>query len=169
MGKLILLIEDDDQEQAVLSRYLEFVGARVVVAGDGEEGIRKAIEDRPDLILLDMRLPKLDGWAVIQRIQMHPETSGIPVVAVTGMELESERLEAAGFCGYLRKPFTPYHVLEEVERCLGTLNEPLEPAAGDRRSGDPRTSYHPVDRGARRGGRGRAAPAPNPSTSSSSA
>ena len=140
MGKLILLIEDDDQEQLVLARYLEFVGARVVVAGDGEEGMRKAVEARPDLILLDMRLPRLDGWAVIQRIQMHPATSGIAVVAVTGMEIEAERLEAAGFCGYLRKPLAPYRVLEEVERCLGTVGLPSEPSTGGRSSNgrDPR-------------------------------
>lgn len=127
MRKLILLIEDDDQEQLVFSTYLEFVGARVVVAGNGEEGLRRAIEEPPDLILLDMRLPGMDGWSVMQRFHMHPATSSVPVVAVTGLEIDRARLEGAGFCGYLQKPLTPYRVLEEVERCLGQVTTTRDP------------------------------------------
>ena len=123
MSKLILLIEDHEDQRIVVSRYLEFAGARVLYAADGETGVWMAAEYIPDLVLLDMRLPGLDGWAVMKRLQSHPDTSGIPVVALTGLDLPAEELEAAGFCGYLQKPLTPYNVLEEVERCLGRISD----------------------------------------------
>jgi CheY-like chemotaxis protein len=126
MSNLILLIEGHQENRRILSRYLEFVGARTLGAGSGAVGLRLAAEHSPDLILLDMEMPGDDGWAVMAKLQTHPVSSGIPVVALTEPQRESEKLEAAGFCGYLEKPLIPFVVLEEVERCLGPVQSERE-------------------------------------------
>jgi CheY-like chemotaxis protein len=122
--RTILIIEDREDEREILSRYLEFVGAGVLQASSGDEGILAAENEVVDLILLDLSLPALDGWQVMERLQQRPATAMIPVVALTAQPLEWEELEAAGFCGCLEKPLNPYVVAEEVERCIGRLDTP---------------------------------------------
>lgn len=129
MSRTILIVEDDPDERRIFSMYFRFVGGEIVEAGNGEEALRAAADHRPDLVLLDLSMPVMDGWETIRRLQTDPETRHIPVVAVTGHHLPWERLEEAGFCGYLMKPLAPYQVLKEVERCLGPIGDPGEAAA----------------------------------------
>ena len=124
MSKRILLVEETVDDRTVFSSYLEFVGAEVLVAEDAEETVAIAAEHRPELILIGMGGTGVDGWAVMRRLQINPATSSIPVVALMETDVSSERLDAAGFCGYLWKPIAPFQLLEEVERCIGSIGEP---------------------------------------------
>jgi two-component system cell cycle response regulator DivK len=135
MNKTILVVEDHPEERAIFSTYLRFVGGRLLTAPHGREGLRMAREHRPDLILLDLSMPVMDGWETIRRLREDAATSWIPVIAITAHHLEWERLEEAGFCGYLEKPIAPYRVLEEVERCLGSLHEDPEAPRNTSRPG----------------------------------
>jgi CheY-like chemotaxis protein len=119
--KTILVVDDDPEERTIFASYLQFVGGTTVEASHGEEGVRIAREVHPDLILLDITTPVLDGWGTMEQLQRSPETADIPVIAVTAHHLGGERLERAGFCGYLQKPISPHRVLEAIERCLGRL------------------------------------------------
>ena len=120
--KTVLVIDDNPHQRAILSRYLQFVGAKVIEASDGEEGVRLAREHRPTLVLLDLRMPVLDGWGAIRRLRADPATAHLPVVALTATPSDWARLKMAGFTSYLPKPIAPYTVLQEVERCAGRLS-----------------------------------------------
>jgi two-component system, cell cycle response regulator DivK len=124
--RTVLIVDDCEQEREIFSRYLEFVGARLIEACNGEEAILAAMEHLPDLVLLDLSMPVLDGWETIRRLREEPATADIPVVALTAHHLEWERLRDAGFRGYLEKPVVPNRVLEEVERCIGRLDGPWQ-------------------------------------------
>jgi CheY-like chemotaxis protein len=121
MNRTILIVDDNPAEREIFSTYLEFVGGRLLQARDGAEGLKVARQHRPDLILLDLTMPVMDGWEMIRHVQAEPALAGIPVLALTSHHLPFARLEEAGFCGYLEKPIAPFRVLEEVERCLGPL------------------------------------------------
>ena len=82
--------------------------------------LRLAIGNPPALILLDLTMPVLNGWDTMERLSADPTTYNVPVMALTCVHLERERLEEAGFCGYLEKPLAPYRVFSEVERCIGS-------------------------------------------------
>lgn len=123
MSRTILIVEDDPDQRRILSTYLQFVGGEIVEATNGEEAVRVAGDHRPELILLDISMPVMDGWETVRRLQSDPDTRSIPVIAITGHDLAWGMLEEAGFCGYLKKPLALYEVLREVERCLGPLGE----------------------------------------------
>jgi two-component system, cell cycle response regulator DivK len=126
-SKRILVIEDNQEERTILKTYLEFIGGSVIEAPNGAAGLELASSETPDLILLDLSMPVMDGWETLRRLQDDARTVDIPVVALTAQHLPLEEMESAGFCGYLEKPATPYTVLTEVERCIGQLYE--EPTA----------------------------------------
>lgn len=121
MGRTILIVDDNPHERGIFSTYLQFVGGAVHLAGNGREAVRAAAADRPDLILLDLSMPVMDGWETIRRLKDDPSTARIPVIALTCQRVEWRRLREAGFCGYLEKPLAPFCVLEEVERCIGRV------------------------------------------------
>src|SRR3712207_5936253 len=102
----ILLVEDNEMNRDMLSRRLERRGYEVVCAVDGEQGVALALAESPGLILMDMSLPVLDGWEATRRIKTAPETSAIPVIALTAhaMEGDRERAMAAGCDDYDTKP-----------------------------------------------------------------
>jgi two-component system, cell cycle response regulator DivK len=136
--RTILIVDDCEEEREIFSRYIEFVGGRVLEAADGAEGVRVAAEQLPDLILLDISMPLMDGWRAIDLLQRERATAGIPVVALTAHHLDRDELEAAGFCGYLEKPIVPHRVVEEVERCIGRLDAPLSESDTGPAPGTPR-------------------------------
>lgn len=123
--KRVLLVEDNEDNLVVYRTILEHVGFMVIEARDGEEGVNRARSERPDIILMDISIPKMDGWEATQRLKADGETSGIPIIALTAHALEEDRLKAmrAGCDGYLAKPVEPRRVVEEVEKFIG-------PAAG---------------------------------------
>ena len=119
--KTILLVEDNEDNLVVYRTILEHVGYRVIEARDGEEGVSRAREHLPDLILMDISIPKLDGWEATQRLKSDDGTRDIPIIALTAHALEEDRQKAiqAGCDGYLAKPVEPRRVVQEVERFVG--------------------------------------------------
>ena len=106
----MLIVDDDDDIRRIAMLALVGVGGMEVAdASGGSEGIRRAREDRPDVILLDMMMPGMDGMATFRALRGDPETSGIPVVFLTAkaMTAEVDRLKALGARGVLIKPFDP--------------------------------------------------------------
>lgn len=121
MSRTILLVEDHEDNRIVYRTILEHVGYTVLLAGDGVEGVRLAREQKPDLILMDVSIPLMDGWTATSVLKADPETASIPIVALTAHALAGDRERAleVGCDGYLAKPVEPRRVLEEVRRFLG--------------------------------------------------
>ena len=119
--KTVLLVEDNEDNLVVYRTILEHVGYRVVEARDGEEGVLRARQEHPDLILMDISIPKIDGWEATQRLKSDSDTESIPIIALTAHALEEDRQKAlkAGCDGYLAKPVEPRRVVQEVERFVG--------------------------------------------------
>jgi two-component system, cell cycle response regulator DivK len=117
----LLLVEDNEYNRDMLLRRLERKGFQVICALDGEEGYEMAHTERPDLILMDMHLPKLDGWEVTRRLKAAADTKAIPIVALTAdaMMGDCEKALAAGCDGYDTKPI-------ELPRLLGIINTLLQ-------------------------------------------
>jgi CheY-like chemotaxis protein len=117
----VLLVEDNEDNLRIYSTILTYSGYNVVEATDGEAGLAAARDQQPDLILMDVSIPKIDGWEVTRLLKSDPATSTIPVIALTAHALatDRERAQEIGFDGYISKPAEPRQVLAEVERRLG--------------------------------------------------
>jgi CheY-like chemotaxis protein len=117
----ILLVEDNEMNMDMLSRRLERAGFAVVCATDGRAGVEKASTERPDLVLMDMSLPDMDGWEATRRIKGDPETSGIPIIALTAHAMASDRERAleAGCDDYDTKPVDFTRLLVKIQARLG--------------------------------------------------
>jgi two-component system cell cycle response regulator DivK len=115
-----------DDNLVVYRTILEHVGYRVIEARDGEEGVERAHREHPHLILMDISIPKIDGWEATQRLKADPATDAIPIIALTAHALEEDRQKAiqAGCDGYLAKPVEPRRVVQEVERFVGPPTSP---------------------------------------------
>jgi two-component system cell cycle response regulator DivK len=118
----ILYIEDNEQNLYLVMFILKNHGHEVCAARDGQEGIRMAAEARPDLILLDIQLPSMDGYAVARRLRANAELAGTPIVAVTSYAMAGDREKAlaAGCNGYIEKPINPETFMQQVEDHLST-------------------------------------------------
>ena len=121
----ILLVEDNDMNRDMLSRRLVRNGYEVVIAMDGQQGTEMALSERPDLILMDMSLPVVDGWEATRRIKANDATRRIPVIALTAhaMAGDRERAMEAGCEDYDTKPV-------EISRLLGKVAALLKSSAG---------------------------------------
>ena len=117
----ILLVEDNEMNRDMLSRRLKRRGYEVVVALDGAEGVEKVKGEQPDLILMDMGLPVLDGWAATRQIKAMPEVQNIPLIALTAHAMAGDRDKAiaAGCDDYESKPVDFPHLLTKIEHYLG--------------------------------------------------
>ena len=118
---IVLLVEDNDDNLRIYSTILTYSGYQVIEATDGEAGLLAARTKRPDLILMDVSIPKIDGWEVTRMLKADPLTASIPIIALTAHALatDRERANEIGFDGYIPKPAEPRLVLAEVERRLG--------------------------------------------------
>lgn len=118
--RTILLAEDNLENREIYAIALEHYGYRVLQARDGEAALRGAREDHPDLILMDVSIPKIDGWEATRMLKADPATRGIPIIALTAHALATDRAKAVevGCDGYLAKPIEPRRVVEEIERHL---------------------------------------------------
>jgi two-component system, cell cycle response regulator DivK len=121
---LILLVDDYQDGREMYADALTFSGFRALEASSGLEALQLAIDRLPDLILMDLSLPGMDGWEVTQRLKKDARTKHIPIIALTAHALteERERAEAAGCDGFLAKPCLPDELLAEVRRVLSTFN-----------------------------------------------
>lgn len=116
----ILLVEDNEMNRDMLSKRLQRRGYDVVLAVDGSQGVELATSEAPDLILMDMSLPVLDGWEATRRIKATPSTSTIPVIALTAhaMDGDQEKALAAGCDDYDTKPVELPRLLGKIEAFL---------------------------------------------------
>jgi CheY-like chemotaxis protein len=116
----ILVIEDNEENIELTDYLLRAYGYSALLARDGLEGIRIAVEARPDLILLDLRMPGMDGYEVATALKSEPSLAGTPIVAVTASAMvgDRERIAAAGFDGYIQKPIDPETFIGKVERFI---------------------------------------------------
>ena len=116
----VLLVEDNEDNRIIYSSFLRHAGYEVAEAVTGPEGIERARELVPDIILMDISIPIIDGWEATRILKADPITSAIPIIAVTAHALAADRAKAAevGCDGYLAKPATPQAVLAVVRRFL---------------------------------------------------
>ena len=117
---LVLLVDDAEDNREVYAQFLHFAGFRVEFAVDGVEAIEKAASLRPDVIVMDLSLPRMDGWEATRRIKADPETRGIPVIALTGHAVSESKRKAqeVGCSGYLTKPCLPDVLVSEIRRLV---------------------------------------------------
>ena len=117
----ILLVEDHEEIWGFLSRRLKRRGYEVVVVTDGQEGVDKARTERPDLILLDMNLPVMDGWTAAGEIRKDPGTAGVPIIALTAHAMSGDRDKAiqAGCDDYHAKPVDFSRLIGQIEALTG--------------------------------------------------
>ena len=124
-SKTVLLVEDNEDNRTVYRTILEHFGYGVIEARNGEDGVRMAREEHPDLILMDISIPVIDGWEATRMLKGDEETSGIPIIALTAHALATDRAKASevGCDGYLAKPCEPRRVVAEVEKFIGAGRE----------------------------------------------
>ena len=117
-NELILIVEDNDKNAKLVRDVLQFKGFRTLEAATAADGIALARAERPDLILMDIQLPDMDGVTAVERLKAETGTASIPVVALTALAMTSdrERFLAAGFDGYLAKPIDIKNFPDEVRR-----------------------------------------------------
>ena len=120
MTKRILVVEDQEDNMQILRDLFSSVGYEIIEARDGEEGIKAAAAERPDLILMDIQLPLLDGYETTRRIRTNPELKTTPIIAVTSYALTGDETKAleAGCNDYVTKPYSPKALLAKVREYL---------------------------------------------------
>lgn len=120
MKRQILIIEDNEQNLYLLRFILEAHGYGVEAARDGQEGIDRALQLKPDLILLDVQLPVMDGYTVARHLRSRADLAGTPIIAVTSYAMTGDREKAleSGCTGYIEKPINPDTFVAQVEAHL---------------------------------------------------
>ena len=120
MTQRILVVEDQEDNRRIIRDLLMSVGYELIEATDGEAGVRLAEAERPDLILMDIQLPVLDGHEATRRIRQNAELAAIPIIVVTSYALSGDdaKAMAAGADGYVAKPFSPRQLLAMVRKFL---------------------------------------------------
>ena len=129
LQKKVLLVEDNDDNRIIYATALRFAGYEVIEAVTGTEGVQRARTMGPDLILMDISVPELDGWEATAILKADPDTRHIIILAVTAHALpgDRERSLAAGCDGYLAKPITPAALLREVDLRFGRKTPSYHP------------------------------------------
>jgi two-component system cell cycle response regulator DivK len=119
----VLLVDDDAHNRKIFETVLVRAGFAVVIATGGDEALEKVKEVLPDLVLMDLSIPVIDGWECTRRLKADPVTRGVQIIALTAhaMRGDEERALAAGCDGYLSKPISPRKLVEAVKLRLGVL------------------------------------------------
>jgi two-component system, cell cycle response regulator DivK len=120
MTKRILMVEDTEDNRQIIRDLMESVGYDLIEAEDGAAGVAMAAKHRPDLILMDIQLPVMDGYEACRRIKANPDLRHIPIIAVTSYALSGDetKTKAAGCDGYVAKPFSPRQLLAKMNEFL---------------------------------------------------
>ena len=120
MSKRILVVEDEEDNRRIVRDLLTSVGYEIIEAVTGEEGVKAAETHLPDLILMDIQLPGLDGYEATRRIRANPALRKVPIIAVTSYALSGDDVKAfeAGCDGYVSKPFSPRALLAKIREYL---------------------------------------------------
>jgi two-component system cell cycle response regulator DivK len=118
---VILIVEDNEKNMKLLRDVLQFKGYRTLEAETGLDGVRLALEHRPDLVLMDLQLPDIDGIEALKRIRAAPDAPAMPVIVVTAsvMPGDQARIAASGFDAFVSKPINVKAFMEIVERFVG--------------------------------------------------
>jgi two-component system cell cycle response regulator DivK len=116
----VLLVDDYSDAREMYGEYLEYSGYDVIEAANGIEALQRAVDDKPDIILMDLSLPVMDGWEATRRLKADVRTAGIPVVALTGHALAgiSDGARQAGCDSFVTKPCLPEDLVLEIKRVL---------------------------------------------------
>ena len=120
MSKRVLVIEDHEENRRIVRLLLASAGIEMIEAVTGEEGVAAAEKERPDLILMDIQLPGLDGYEATRRIKANPALRHIPIIVVTSYALSGDDVKAFGCDAYVTKPFVPRELLAKVRGFLET-------------------------------------------------
>ena len=117
-GKTVLYVEDNEFNRKIVRQLLLATSYRLLEATDGEQGVAAALEAPPDLILMDIQLPRLSGIEATQQLRQDPRTEGIPIIVVTSFALSGDDRKAleAGASAYLAKPYSPRELLELIRK-----------------------------------------------------
>jgi CheY-like chemotaxis protein len=123
LPKVVLVVEDNEDNLLIVATILRHHGYTVLTAPNGEVAVEVARRNLPELVLLDISLPKMDGWEVARVLKSDAPTCAIPIVAFTANVYQSDRDKAAqlGFSGFLTKPIEPLRILDEVKRNIGVV------------------------------------------------
>ena len=128
-GQTLLLVEDNEDNRIIYCTVLRHLGYEVIEAQDGVEAVELARSVLPDLILMDISIPRMDGWEATRILRGDPRTQAIPIIALTAHALadDRERATSVGFTSYLAKPIEPRVVVAEVRRWIGdsAMKKPL--------------------------------------------
>jgi two-component system cell cycle response regulator DivK len=120
MGKRILVVEDQEDNRRILRDLLASADYELIEAENGEEAVAATAKDRPDLILMDIQLPVMDGYEATRRIKADPASAAIPIIAVTSYALSGDeaKARAAGCDDFVPKPFSPRQLLAKIRKYL---------------------------------------------------
>ena len=120
-GQTLLLVEDNEDNRIIYTTVLRHLGYEVFEAQDGVQAVELARTVQPDLILMDISIPRLDGWEATRILRGDPRTQAIPIIALTAHALadDRERASEVGFSAYLAKPIEPRMVVAEIRRWIG--------------------------------------------------
>jgi CheY-like chemotaxis protein len=116
MSKRILIVEDEEKTRLLLADFLKANQFQVSMASDGEEGLGAMRKTKPDLIILDVMMPKVDGYTFIRELKKDPDCRDIPVIVLTGRETMRDLFVAEGVQGYLIKPYEPSELLGMIQK-----------------------------------------------------
>ncbi len=118
--KTILYVEDNEMNRKIVRDLLKRTAYQLVEAYDGEAGVAKALEIRPDLILMDIQLPKLNGFEATRRLRADPSTANTPIITITSFALagDEQKAKEAGATAYLAKPYSPFDLLKLIRELL---------------------------------------------------
>jgi len=119
-GKTILYVEDNEPNRMIVRDLLKRTTYNLIEAYDGEAGVTMALERLPDLILMDIQLPKISGMEAIRRLRAEPATAATPIVAITSFALsgDDKKAKEAGATAYLTKPYSPFDLLNLIRKML---------------------------------------------------
>ena len=119
-SRTILYVEDNEANRMIVRDLLKRTKYQLIEAHDGEAGVAKALEARPDLILMDIQLPNISGLEAIRRLRAEAATAAIPIIAITSFALsgDEQKAKAAGATAYLAKPYSPFELLKLVRQYL---------------------------------------------------
>ena len=119
-AKTILYVEDNELNRKIVRDLLKRTAYRLIEAHDGEAGVAIALEQRPDLVLMDIQLPKISGMDAIRRLRAEPTTAATPIIAITSFALSGDEQKAkdAGATAYLAKPYSPFDLLSIIRKLL---------------------------------------------------
>ena len=124
MSKLVYVLDDEEAVCEIIRIVLESRGYSVATADDGEKGLKMIKEKKPDILIVDLKMPKLNGYELISQLKLNPELADIPIIVITSLTTESEHSdeewrEKMGVQDFISKPFEPLELVERIEKIIG--------------------------------------------------